>query len=173
MAVPVMIASAVVAAYGAYEEGQAQKGMYQYQAGVARNNSIIASYNAQNATQVGSVLENTKRQQTAQTMATYRAKAGGAGVDLQSGSPLNVQGDIAGLGELDALTIRHNAAREAWGYNVAGQSYAAQAGADETASRNAETMGELGAFASILGGASTVSSRWSRMSTSGASPWST
>lgn len=172
MAVPVMIASAVVAAYGAYEGGQAQSGMYQYQAGVARNNALVASYNAQNALDRGEVMVQTKQQQTAQTEASYRAKAGGAGLDLSTGSPLNVQGDIAGLGELDALTIRNNAAREAWGYKVAGASFAGEAGAAETASQNAETGGALGAFSSILGGASQVASKWNRLQTSGANPWS-
>ena len=40
------------------------------------------------------------------------------GVDLSSGSPLDILGDTAMYGELDALTIRSNAEREAYGYRV-------------------------------------------------------
>src|SRR5258708_4223062 len=171
MAVYALVASAVVGAYAAIEQGQAQAGQARYQAAVARNNEIVAAENAATATQAGEVRVQTKQLQTAQTESSFRARAG-VGAALDSGSNLNIQGDIAGLGELDALTIRNNAAREAYGYKNQSVAYGALATADEAAAENATRGGELGAFASIVDGAASVSDKWSTMRLAGLDPWS-
>ena len=46
--------------------------------------------------------------------------------DLASGSVLDVVGETAALGELDALTIRSNYARESYEKRVMGMNYGAQ-----------------------------------------------
>jgi hypothetical protein len=83
------------------------------------------------------------------------------GVDLNSGSALRIQGDTAKLGDVDALTIRNNAARAAYGYQLQGLSYGQQATLDESSAANAVSAGNLNSFASIVGGASSVGSKWS------------
>lgn len=47
-----------------------------------------------------------------------RASYGAQGIDVNLGSALDVQTDTAYQGALDALTIRVNGAREAWGFQV-------------------------------------------------------
>jgi hypothetical protein len=49
---------------------------------------------------------------------TQRAGFAAGNIDVGSGSAVDVQADTAFMGELDALQIRTNAAREAWGYSV-------------------------------------------------------
>jgi hypothetical protein len=76
---------------------------------------------------------------------TQRAGFAGQNVDVGQGSPTDVQGDAAYLGELDALKIRNNAAREAWGYRVQAQN--ARMGG-----QNAQTASQYGAAATLIGG---------------------
>lgn len=165
------VASAAASAYGAYQQGQANSAMNAYQAQVAKNNQEIANQYATMEIQKGQQLEEQKRQQTAQQEGAIRAAVGASGLDPNAGSPVRLQRDTAMVGEEDALTIRANAARAAYGYQVQGLNYAAQASADEMAARNAAEGGSLGAFASILGGASSVSDKWLRYKQVGVSPW--
>ena len=159
------IAAAAVTAAGTYISAESQASQARYQAGVARNNQQIADYNAQVAAQKGQEEESAKRAQATQLIAAERAAAGASGIEANSGSPLKVQSDTARLGDIDAMTIRSNAAREVYGYKVAGLSYGGQAAADESAASQAELGGYLGAFGSIIGGGSTVAQKWSSWQT--------
>ncbi|MBD1412793.1 hypothetical protein NUJ30_08765 [Burkholderia contaminans] len=152
--------SAGVAAYGAIKQGQAQSAALQYQAQVAANNQKIANQYAQQAIADGENKVAAKQQQTAQMIGAQRAAMAANGIDLDSGSPLRLQQDTAKLGNVDALTIRNNAAREAYGYQVQGLSYGQQAQLDEAGASNAVTAGNLNAFSSIIGGASSIGSKW-------------
>lgn len=51
-----------------------------------------------------------------------RAAFAGQNVEIHAGTALDVQMDTAYQAELDALTIRTNAAREAWGFQVEAES---------------------------------------------------
>jgi hypothetical protein len=76
---------------------------------------------------------------------SQRAGFAGQNVDVTQGSPVHVQADAAFLGELDAQTIKNNAAREAWGYKIEAQNY--RMGGD-----NAQSAARFGAAASAIGG---------------------
>lgn len=153
-------ASAGISAYGAIEQGKANSAAASYQAQVAQNNQTIANQNAQFALQQGQQEEAAKRQQTAQTISEQRAITAASGIDPNSGSSKRIQGDTAALGELDAQTIRNNAARTAWGYQNQGMNFGAQASLLQSQSANASAAGELGAFSSIVGGAASVANKW-------------
>lgn len=158
-----LILSAVgagVQAYSAYSAGRAQQQQANYQAAVARNNAIIAKQYADAERVRGQRLEDVKRLDTAQTLSKARVAAAAGNIDVNSGSALRVQEDVAMLGESDALTIRSNAARAAYGYEVQGMNYSAQAELDNRRGNEAARAGQLNAFASLIGGASSVASRW-------------
>lgn len=157
--------SAVIGAVGAYRQGEAQAQQARYQAAVARNNQIIAQQNAQLAKQQGAVKEQMEREKTAQTLGKQRAALAASGVTLDSGSPLRLQEDTARLGETDALTIRNNAARQAYGFQSQASDYGAQAGVDESSAENASTAGMFGVASSLIGGASSVSEKWAMYKT--------
>lgn len=151
---PAAIVGAVAAgisALGTVMQGQAASGQAAYQAQVARNNEIIAERNAQDTEKRGVVAEDALRQRTAALLGRQRAELAGQGTELDSGSPLDIQMDTAGLGELDALTLRGSYAREAYGNRVQGQNYEAQA---RLADSRTSTLGSwLSAGGSVLGGA--------------------
>lgn len=149
---------------GMYQQGKAAEASNEYQAKVTANQAKVAGYQAEDALERGDVAERQQRLQVRQLAGKQRAEMGASGAGLDSGSFVDTLGDTADFGELDALTIRANADKEAWGYRAAaagqeGQSalYSAQAGWSSSA-RPWETGG------SILTGFGTVADRWYRRS---------
>lgn len=153
-------AGAAVSAYSAHQQAAAQQQAMAYQAAVAMNNKQIAEQYAEAEVQKGQRLEEAKRTETAQREGMVRAAVGASGIDVNSGSPLRLQADTAMTGDLDALTIRNNSMRAAYGYRVQGLSYASQASLDMMGAESAGRAGTLGQWSSIIGGASSVSDKW-------------
>jgi hypothetical protein len=145
------VAGAVISAVGTVASAQAQANQASYQAQVARNNQIIADRNAADALKRYAIEEDKVRQRTASIMGSQRAKLAGQGAALDEGSPLDIQMDTAGLGELDALTVRSVGEREAYGFKVQGMNYAAQSKLYEMNTNMLPAY--LAAGGSILGGA--------------------
>jgi molybdopterin biosynthesis enzyme len=112
-------------------------------------NAMIAEYQADDAISRGKFNEKRQRQATEKVIGSQRAGFAAQGVDVNSGSALNTQADAAYLGELDALTIRQNAAKEAWGYKV-------QAVSSRRQGKNAEREGYMGAATTVIGGAGSM-----------------
>ncbi len=105
-------------------------------------NAAISRIQANDAVDRGEFEADQQRLKTRAAIGTQRAGFAGNGVDVNSGSAALVQDDTAALGELDALTIRNNAAREAWGYNVQADQYIQAAGNAKKSANNA-IMGGL------------------------------
>ncbi len=149
---------------GQQQQAQSNQGLYAYQAAVARNNQTTANTLAVDAETRGKAEEDRQRRKTALIMGTQQAALAAQGTDLE-GSPTDILGDTAAVGELDALTIRSNAAREAWGYRVKGVEYG-----NEVALANARVgssgLSALGVGASLIGGAGAVADKWYRYSSS-------
>jgi hypothetical protein len=87
-----------------------------YQVGVEAENQKKATYQAADALHRGDIEEQAARTRTRLLIGEQNAAYAASGVELGSGSPASVTADTAMFGELDALTIRSNAQREAWGY---------------------------------------------------------
>lgn len=149
-----------VAAHGARVQAEAQQQAMVYQAAVAKNNQAIAEQYADAEVQKGARLEEAKRLETGQREGMIRAAVGASGIDVNSGSSVRLQEDTAKLGDLDALTIRNNSMRAAYGFRVQGLGYASQASLDMMGAESAGRAGTLGAWSSIIGGASSVSDKW-------------
>ena len=133
-----------------------------YQSQVARQNEELMRRQAADATQRGQVAEENRRRLTAQQIGQQTAALAGQGTDLE-GSPTDILGDTRAAGELDAQTIRANAAREAYGYQVQGLGYGSTATLEATRALNSTyTPNYLGAGASLLAGASTLGDKWHR-----------
>lgn len=138
-----------------------------YQSQVAAQNQALMERQAADATQRGQVAEENRRRLTAQQIGQQTAGLAAQGVDLE-GSPIDILGDTAAAGELDALTLRSNAAREAYGYRIQGQGYGNQAILENTQAANSTyTPNYLGAGASLLSGASTLAEKWRNFQISG------
>jgi hypothetical protein len=107
------VTSVLGAASGA-RQARAQAGEANYMAQVARNDQQIARWNAQRALQQGQVQEDLQRQKTQRVIGARRAALAGQGGDIDTGSPVDIIGDIARAGELDARTVRNDAQVKAW-----------------------------------------------------------
>lgn len=148
-----LVASVLVSAYGAYSQGQAASAAASAQAQQAENNARVAEQQAQDAGQRGAIAEQNQRRQTQQMLGQQRAGFGASGLDMASGSSLDVLGDTAMMGEWDALSVRNNYEREAWGYRVQAQNFTNSAAVASSTASNSATAGWIGAGSSLLSGA--------------------
>lgn len=99
-------------------QGAAQRVASESQAQLLDYNAAVAVLQRQDAIERGAEEESRFRSQVRGAIGGQRAGFAAGNVDVSFGSAVDVQADAAFLGELDALTIRTNAAREAWGYEV-------------------------------------------------------
>ena len=156
------IAGGVVGAEGAKYQGQAQANMYGYQAGVARVNATLAQQDANYATTAGEVEAQTAGMRTRAQVGQTKATIAAGNLDTSSGSGSKVLQSETEIGQFNEATIRANAAKRAYGFNVAGAQDVAQAGAFDVAAATSKTAGDISATSSILGAVGSVSSKWTQ-----------
>ena len=147
------LASTAFGVYGSIQQGKAAEQQANYQAQVSRNNAITSQRQAADAIERGKIEEDQHRKKVQQLLGSQRAGISGSGFDLGDDTSLSILGDTAAMGELDALTIRNNAAREAWGFEVQGSNYTAEAGLAKMRGQNAKTASMWQAGGDLLGGA--------------------
>jgi hypothetical protein len=150
-------------AVGQYKAGQNQKkagaaaaDVSESQAQVADYNAHVADLQATDAIERGDQAEARFRTQIRGAIGAQRTGFAAGNIDVGFGSAVDVQADAAFLGELDALTIKTNAAREAWGYQVQAYDYRQQAKIDRKAGANQILAGESAADAAKWNVASTI-----------------
>ena len=136
-------AGAGTAAYSAVAAGENAKETADYNAKVAENA-------AKDAQQRGAIAAAEQRQKTRQMIARQDAAFSAGGLDASTGTPLDIQTETAGMGELDALRIIDNAQRQAAGLKTEAELSVFRGNA-------AQTAGYFGAAGSILGGLGTAS----------------
>lgn len=164
-----IVATALTAAaagtqmYGQYQEGQAAKDMSKYQSQVAKNNALSAEYAAEDARARGRQAEVTQRQRNRLIQGNYRASAAARGVLVDDGSAGDSLVDLAGIGELDALTIRSNAEREALGFEAESSEFMGESRLRKASGKNAVRSAALGSASTLLTAGSSVSDRWARL----------
>lgn len=143
--------------------GSQQREAANSQAELSDFNAAVAEQQAKDAIQRGTADEQRFRQGVRGIIGSQRAAFAASNVDVGFGSAVDVQADAAFLGELDALTIRTNAAREAWGFSV--QAADARKRAEvarkegvnlEAAGQVAKSAARVAATGTILGGASSL-----------------
>lgn len=154
------IAGGVVSAMGANQTAEANAQSQRYQAQVAENNRIIALQNATYAREAGQAQEFNQQLKTRALLGTQKAQQGANGLDVNSGSPLDVRTSTAELGKLDALTIMNSAEREAKGYEATASNFGAEAQLRYMTADNELTAGKYKVASSLIGTASSVSDKW-------------
>lgn len=165
LAVESMVVGAIgagVSGYGQYETGKANSESASYQATVAANNAAVAKENATMDIQAGEVAAVNKGLQTRAVVGSEKANQGASGIDVNTGSAVDVRAGTAEMGMLDALTIRSDAAKKAYGQEVAATSDTAQSQLDTMQSDQASIAGDIGATGTMLSGASTVGNNYAR-----------
>ena len=154
-------AGTVVSTLGAIQQGKAAQAEANYRSQVARNNAILANRAAEDARKQGELEANLQRQESRQLQARQRAALAGAGVVVDQDSAATLVEDTAALGELDALTIRNNAEREALGFEAQAGNFNADAELASLEGRNARRAATFKAGATLITGFGSVASKWS------------
>ena len=145
-------------AMGAQAVGGVAQAVGAYDSTAARRNMLgmdaqIAQWQSSQALASGQVQEEDSRLQSGQLFGRQRAQLAANGVQLGSGSALDLLAGTKVIGNMDATTIHNNALRAAWGYQT-------QSTIDRYAASNLNptTTG----LTTLLGSAGSVASSWYR-----------
>jgi hypothetical protein len=159
----VQVVGQVKAGNAAKKAGEAQRESAESQAQLADYNASVADLQEADAISRGRQEANEYRALVRNMVGSQRAGFAAGNIDVSYGTAVDVQTDARFLGELDALTIRTNAAREAWGYQVQAVDLRKRATIArkegvylEAAGRQQQTASRFAAAGSIIGGASSV-----------------
>jgi hypothetical protein len=130
------------AATAAEQQGNAQGALFD-------QNAMLAKAQAADAIARGNQDANGVLRQGRLVGGAQLAAYGAQGLDTSVGSPAAVMANDRALSALDAITIRNNAAREAWGFETEAAGYTAQgawaraSGANEAAAYRRQATGTL------------------------------
>ena len=119
---------AQMAAQGDILAGQAAAQAATFNAGVAQTNAQIYQQGAVFAGQAGEATAGVSEMKTRADVGAIKAQQGASGIDVNTGSAVDVRASAASTGMLDALTIRSNAAKQAYQFQTEAASSKAEAG---------------------------------------------
>lgn len=182
-AVAVSVIGAGVAAYSAYQQGQAQAQASNYQSAVAANNSALAQNNANLARRDAALTE--AQAASEQSIAIRRSRAmigsqvastAARGVLVDEGSALDIRSGTAAIADEEAQRIQQTGARrasaqriQAFNYEQQGAFGGVQSDLYRDQAGSAMTSAWLGVGSSLLRGAGGVYSQYSDMARTGVS----
>jgi hypothetical protein len=150
----------VLSAFGALGEGKSQSAMYGYQAQVARLNAQIDRQNAEWELAKGDTEALQYGMKAGQQFAAIRTGQAASNLDVNSGSAKEVQDSQRKIIQMDNATIRENATKAAYNWTAKAAMDENQATLYDYAGAQAKKAGALKALGSIIGGVSSVSSKW-------------
>jgi len=118
-----MMGATALLAGGAYLGARAQYSAGKANQQIAEGNARLSEEQAADAFARGE--EDVRRLEVKSRglIGSQRARLAAQGLDIESGSALDIQADTAYMTEMDKMTIRTNAAREAWGYKAQAANY--------------------------------------------------
>lgn len=122
---------------GGVRNAQAERAAGAYQQQTANRNAAIEDMQVADALSRGAIEEDRQRQRTRQRIGSQRAALAANFLDLGAGTAVDLVSETAAFGEQDALTIRSNAAREAWGHRVQAGNYRQEGKMARAAGKNA------------------------------------
>lgn len=160
-------AGSLISGVGAVQSADARARMDQYQAGVAARNAQIALQNSEYASQKGEQDAQKYGMGAAQRQGQIVAAQGSSGLDVNSGSAKEVQDSQRFVTNMDLTQIRSNAAKVAYDYRNESINQTNKATMYLAGAADEERGAEISATSSILGAASSVSSRWLQASNLG------
>jgi hypothetical protein len=112
------IAVSTLSAVGQLKQAQAARKQGNYVGAIEDQNAKFSEMQADDAIARGYEAAFKRRIETNQLAGTSRAAMAAQGIDVNTGSALDIQENNQRIGELDMVTIKNNAARQAWGYQV-------------------------------------------------------
>jgi len=150
------LGSAGLSGISAGMQASAQQQAAQYQAQMDRNNAQVALQQRSAALQSGQLQSMQAEQQAAQVLGGQKASLAANGVDLGSGSAVDLLATTKFLNAQDVNSLQSNAARQAWGYGVDASNELAASGLASWQAKNTSPglMGGMAGASSLLGSAS-------------------
>lgn len=85
---------------------------------IAQFNARVAELQAEDARRRGVEVAALTRGKTKRLRGSQRAALAAQGIDIQTGSAADIQAETEDIGELDAITVKNNAMREAFGFET-------------------------------------------------------
>jgi hypothetical protein len=159
------IAGSGISALGAISTGEANAASANYQAQVAANNQITANQNAAYAIKAGEQQATNEAFKARAEEQHLKAEIAANGIDVNSGSAVDLRTSAAEKGQLDTETTRQAAALTAYGYRTESTNDAAQAQLLKAQAGFDTTAGFASAGGSLLAGASNIGLKWSGLGT--------
>jgi hypothetical protein len=161
------LAGSIMEGLGASKQAKASAQMYQYRAHVARLNAQINRQNAEWARDRGEKEGLQYGLKAGHQAGQIKVAQAASGFDINTGTAKDVQSSQRKIVGMDLEMIRENAARIAFDYENKAKMDEHQARMDEMAAANAKEAGKFSLLKSIIGGVSSVSSKWQQASSSG------
>lgn len=161
------VAGGINQAEAAEQKAAADAAAYRYRAQVAENNAKIAEENARLETAAGEAATEQAGLRSRARVGSIKAAQAASGVDVNTGSAAAISDAAAELGLLDAMTIRSNTARKAYGYEVEATSQRANAQLGQMSATQAEVAGDYAVTGSLLGTAASVTGKLSTWNSKG------
>lgn len=153
MALAAIAGAAGIQALGAYQSAKATEGAAKYNAQIAEQNAELASQQAKYTIQEGEQNVAASQLKTRAEVGAIEANQGASGIEVGQGSFGDVLKSAREIGMLDAMQIRSNAVRAAYGYQVQAASDKQQAVLDTYAAKNAKKAGMLNVGSTVLSAA--------------------
>ncbi len=117
------ISQAGLSLFNGVSQSAAIRSQARYQGNIDALNAELSDMRAEDAIKRGDREAKNLKTEGKRLIGRQRASYAAQGVELGDGSPLDVQVDTAGQVAEDALTIKNNAWREAWGYRIEARNY--------------------------------------------------
>lgn len=143
-------AGSEASAFGQIQQGKAQAASDTYNAQVSDENKQLALQNSSYAGQEGEAQVERQELKNRAQLGSIKANQAAGGIDVNKGSAVDVQASADSLGQLDALTLRSEAARKAYGYQLQASGDAAQTALDRKDAKNAIRASYIGAATTLL-----------------------
>lgn len=157
----------ILGAFGKGTEDASKGAMYGYQSGMAELRRKIALQNRDYSLQTGEDQAFRYGLKAKQEMGKIAVHQGASRIDVSSGSSADVRASQKYVTDLDAATIRNNAARKAYGYEVEAMKEGAQRDIYSFAQQGTKDAAFFDVAGSLLGGASSVSDKWMQARSAG------
>ena len=101
-----------------YAQSRSIEAQGEYQASMLDISAGFSDLKAEDAIKRGKRRAREIKKKARQIIGSQRVSLAGQGISLSDGSALAIQEDTAEMAELDAITTKNNAWKEAWGHRV-------------------------------------------------------
>jgi len=160
--------SATTSIVASQQQAAAQSRQAAYQAQVAENNAVIARNNAKSASEKGQSDAAAVGLRNRAVLGQIVAAEAAGGVDVNTGSNVDVQKSQRVSGIEDVSQTEHNAFLQAYGYQSQATGYTASAGLGREAAADATALAPVSALSTAAGGLSSVGSKYTQFKQNGA-----